>query len=669
MLDLGTLVGYLKLDDSEFQGTLDKMPGKLKLSGPKAKMAAGALAALIGVAIGKGIAQGIELDEARAKITSELGLTESESARIGGVAGKLYTQAYGESIAEVNDAVATVVSSIDGMRGATSESLEAMTAKALNFGNAFEVDMAKSTQVVGQLIKSGLVKDADEGFDILTATMQKVPKAVREDILDAADEYGPFFASIGMDGADAFGLLADNADRGMYGIDKAGDAVKEFTIRATDMGDTGAQDALRDLGLSGQDMANDLLAGGDDAAAAFDAIVKGLQGIEDPAAQAAAATALFGTPLEDLGKDQIPGFLDSLTNVQNSLGDTEGAADDMGETLNGGVKTGWTELTRMWDSIVGQLGQGLIPILSAVADVLNEHPIILQIIAAVVGILAIAFIGLTIATWAMNTALLANPIVWIVIAVLALIAAVILLVMNWDSVVAFITKIWGVFVAWISDSIGNIISFFQGIPGAIGAIFSAVGAWLLRVGSDLIGGMLTGVRNGWNGFMGFLRSIPGVVKGFFSGIGSWLYSAGRDMIQGMLNGVRSLAGTIGNFFLGLLPSWIVAPFKAALGIASPSKVFRGYGRNIVQGIVLGADDEQSALDARMGNLVSVPSSSAATGRRGAADGAGSAGRSGSSTLIINGNVGWDAEEVARRNAEKQRQAAALAGLDDLVGVA
>lgn len=62
-----------------------------------------------------------------------------------------------------------------------------------------------------------------------------------------------------------------------------------------------------------------------------------------------------------------------------------------------------------------------------------------------------------------------------------------------------------------------------------------------------------------------------------------------------------MASTIGSFFLNLLPGWIVGPFKAALGIASPSKVFRGYGRNLVEGIGLG--DEQSALDRQMAGLI------------------------------------------------------------------
>jgi hypothetical protein len=60
------------------------------------------------------------------------------------------------------------------------------------------------------------------------------------------DEYAPFFKSLGYTGADAMGILANSAEKGMYGIDKTGDALKEFGIRATDMSKatSGAYDAL-----------------------------------------------------------------------------------------------------------------------------------------------------------------------------------------------------------------------------------------------------------------------------------------------------------------------------------------------------------------------------------------------------------------------------------------
>lgn len=539
------------------------------------------------------------------------------------------------------------------------------------------MDTARSTQVVGQLIKGGLVADANEGFALLAAAMQRVPAGVRVDILDAADEYGPFFSQLGISGEEAMAKLVSAADKGTFGIDKTGDAVKEFSIRATDMS-TASKAAYDALGLSQEDMTRKLLAAGDDAAGAFEQIVGGLRGTTDPAAQSQAALALFGTPLEDLGTGEIPQFLAGLQETTGALGEVDGTMSKVGDTLNGSAKTGWTELTRTWDQIIGTVGAGLLPILDAVLSWLNDNPAVLQVAAAAIGVLTLAFIGLTVATWAMNTALLANPITWIILALVALIAAVVLLIANWDAVVSFLTDVWQGFVSWFTGVMDGFIawwngmwegfaswatevwngfiswivgiwngfvallvagggviagwwnglwagvaSFFTGIwegivAWATGTIQNFVRGWQIIWGaltgffSGLWSGITGGITGAWNGVLSFFGGIPSTIMGFFAGIGRWLWNAGRDLINGLLSGIRSLAGTIGNFFLGLLPDWIVGPFKAALGIASPSKIFRGYGRNIVEGLALGLGDEQSDLDRRMAGLVGAQNYSAGT---------------------------------------------------------
>lgn len=779
-LDLGTLTGYLALDGSAFDSTIDKMPDKVKGSGVAMGIAGGIVAAGVGAALSNGIQNAIELDSARGKITAQLGLTESESARIGNVAGTLYAQAYGESVEEVNTAVGNVVTSIEGMRGATEESLEAMTAKALNFGQAFEIDTARSTQVVGQLIKSGLVADANEGFDLLTAAMQKVPAAVREDVMDAADEYGPFFASLGMEGEEAFSLLAKGAETGMYGIDKTGDALKEFSIRATDMS-TASKAGFDAVGLSQEEMANKILAGGDSAKGAFDQIVQGLLDIEDPAARSNAAIALFGTPLEDLGVTEIPNFLASLQGVEGGLGDVAGAADQMGKDLNDNAGTSWEQLSRTWDSIIGQLGTALLPILKELADWANENPVVLQILAAAVGVLAVAFLAVTAATWAMNTALLANPITWIVLAIVALIAALVLLVANWDTVAAWIEEVWGGFIGWITgvmdgfitwwndlwtgvwewlvgiwesivqfgaeailnfyvglmvvgaqisawwtglwDSVfaflgeawangmalidgalafildlflnwtlvglliqywdeiwggiesmwGNVTGFFSALPGRILAFLVTFGTLLYARGRALLDGLMNGLKAVWVAISSWFGGIPGAVVGWFSDAGSWLYSAGRNIVDGLMSGLSSMASTVGSFFLGLLPDWIVGPFKAALGIASPSKVFAGFGRNIAEGVIVGLDDQQGALDARMRELVPEPEVSSLYGAQGdAGDGTGTEGSAGRGSIHreVNfyGNVGMSPEELVDEMDRAERNAMALEGVDEITVV-
>ncbi|MET4618703.1 uncharacterized membrane protein YqaE (UPF0057 family) [Arthrobacter sp. 2762] len=240
------------------------------------------------------------------------------------------------SFEDIGGAVASVKTSIGGIGELSEAEFDQATKNALNFSKAFEIDTDRVTQVVGQMMKTGLVGDANEAFDLLTAAAQKVPAAVREDVIDAVDEYGPFFAQLGIKGSDAMGMLVAASEKGMYGIDKTGDALKEFTIRATDMSSSTAG-AYKTLGLDTQKMTKDLLAGGDTGAAAFQKIVGALGNMKDPVAQSQAALALFGTPLEDLSTEDIPKFIASLSGAQGALGDTEGAAERMGDNLNGGI--------------------------------------------------------------------------------------------------------------------------------------------------------------------------------------------------------------------------------------------------------------------------------------------------------------------------------------------
>jgi hypothetical protein len=106
------------------------------------------------------------------------------------------------------------------------------------------------------------------------------------------------------------------------------------------------------------------------------------------------------------------------------------------------------------------------------------------------------------------------------------------------------------------------------------------------------------VTKALNWFIG----IPGKIIGALSGLGSSLYDIGKDMIQGLLNGAKSLLRNIGKFFLDVVPGWIRGPLESALGIASPSKVFAQYGRDIGNGLIVGVAGMRPAVAAEVGRL-------------------------------------------------------------------
>lgn len=341
--------------------------------GFSAKFAAGVKvgAAAAGAALVASVVGAVGKEKANDKLAASLGLTPAESKRLGGIAGRLYAGAYGESLGDVNGAVAAVRSGIAGMAKASDADLEAVTKRALDFATAMDMDVSSAATSAGLLVKQGLAGNATEAFDLMTKASQQVAPELRETVLEATDEYSGFFRSVGIDGPEAFALLVDGAGAGEYGIDKAGDAIKEFGIRATDIGDVGAQDALKAIGLSGRDMANSLLAGGDTAGAATQKIVTGLLGIKDPGKQAEAAIALFGTPLEDIGKDKIPEFLTALKSGSNSMDGFAGSTDALGKTLNDNASSNLESFKRQAIGLfVDTIGGRALPAVSALAATL-----------------------------------------------------------------------------------------------------------------------------------------------------------------------------------------------------------------------------------------------------------------------------------------------------------
>jgi hypothetical protein len=365
-LTLGELSGVITLDSSQFDKGLAQSHGKLSNFGSKGKVVAAAAGVAIAAALAAGFAKSMDLEKGNDKLAASLGLNVKESEKAGKAAGALWANAYGESMGEVNGAVESVMSSIKGMREASSEDVQAMTAKVMDMAAAFEIDAGRAAQVAGQMITSGLAVDGAQAADLLTAALQKVPKAVREDVLDAVDEYGPFFKNLGISGEKAMGMLVAASEKGMYGIDKTGDALKEFGIRATDMS-TASGAAYKALGLDQTLMTESLLRGGPIAADAFQEILGGLQSLEDPSARSQAALALFGTPLEDLSVTEIPKFLASLSTTEGGLDGVAGAADRMGATLADNAGTNLEMFRRSAEStFVGVVGGVIVPILNEV---------------------------------------------------------------------------------------------------------------------------------------------------------------------------------------------------------------------------------------------------------------------------------------------------------------
>lgn len=219
----------------------------------------------------------------------------------------------------------------------------------------------------------------------------------------------------------------------------------------------------------------------------------------------------------------------------------------------------------------------------------------------------------------------------------AVAGAVALIIANWQTVSTFMSNLWqgiqnvvGAVVGWISDHWQLLLAIITG-PVGLAVLFVIQHFQQIQ---NAVANVIGSVAN-------FFGSLPGRILGAIGNLGGILYNAGRDMIQGLLNGAGSLLSSIGSFFLNKLPGWIQGPFKSALGIHSPSKVFAGFGANISQGLANGVAANASAVTGAMSDLADsaingfgangLTADIAATATPASAAGYGAAGQGGNTT--------------------------------------
>lgn len=141
-----------------------------------------------------------------------------------------------------------------------------------------------------------------------------------------------------------------------------------------------------------------------------------------------------------------------------------------------------------------------------------------------------------------------------------------------------------------------------------------VAAWLSAQAATGTGwaGVDGRTRSGMSTVGGTLSGFRGVVQGPFAGSSSWLVSAGQNIVQGLVGGIASMVGNAAAAAATLAAN-VVTGAKAALGIKSPSRVFREIGEFVGQGFELGISDMQPLVAASVNAMVAAPRVTTAIG--------------------------------------------------------
>jgi phage-related minor tail protein len=588
MLKLGELVAILGAEVDQLKEDMGKAKKVWDDHGEQVKTAALAIGAAGAAAIGAGLLASLDVSAAMSKFTAQLGDTEY-AKELGEVAGRMYNQGLGQSLEESMAAVRSVMSSGLLDEDAANEEIQSVSTKAMALADVFEIDVTAAARTAGQMVKSGMAKDAAEAFDLLVRGFRQTGD-LAGDLTDTFDEYSTEFRALGLSGAQSMGLLSQGAKGSARDLDTVADALKEYAIRSKD-GSKTTIDGFKSLGLNAKQMTADMAAGGDRAAGGLDKVLDKLRGVKDPAEQSRIAVELFGTKAEDLQKALYD--LDP-SKAEAALGDVKGAADKMTEAVGEDPKAKLEGFKReIQGALVDKMGEA-VPHIESAVNWLRQHKDTIEPLMPIVYGLAGALTALAVANaiysagqWLANLALLAFPATWIILGIMSIVAGIWLLwtkcdgfrngikaiwnflkeaFLGWwhafsgmwtaigDALVTGVKKWWDLFTGfwggvkdgiveaakWVKDKVGSIIDFFHDLPGNLKKAGSAAFEWMSDKAEEAKGWVV----EKFDGMVKFVRELPGKirdaagdlfggVKDSFKSAVNWIIGKWNDMEFGI----------------------------------------------------------------------------------------------------------------------------------------
>ena len=298
---------------------------------------------------------GGEWQEATNQVAASTGAAGKELENLRGAMERVYADNFGEDVADVADAVALVDRNLANL---DQEGLTKATEGALALRDAFEYEVEESTRAA-EAIRKNFGTSVGDAFSLIAAGAQNGLDYSGE-LIDTINEYSSQFSKLGFTADGMFNLLQSGADSTAWNLDKVGDAIKEFSIRAIDGSDTTVS-AFEDLGYNAEKIMATFAAGGEGANTAFFEVLNTLMDVDDQVKRDALGVSLFGTMWEDLGVEAMQ----AMADASSAAYDTQGALEQINQ-----VK--YNDLDSALQGIRRQMEVDLLPAADAVYQSLMD---------------------------------------------------------------------------------------------------------------------------------------------------------------------------------------------------------------------------------------------------------------------------------------------------------
>lgn len=599
MIELGSAVGKILLDLTDFEGSLKKAKEDLKvfsddtatvsdkmtglgsaMSGVGKVLTVGVTTPLAGVGA-MAVKTSQEFTVALNQVVSSTGAGAEEAKKFEEVMRSIYTNNYGESYEDIANSISAVRQQLGDL---SSQELQEVTESAITFRDTFGIEVPESIRAADTLMTQfGLT--SEEAFDMLVYGMQNGLDFSGE-FIDSLNEYSVHFKQLGLDADEMFKVMLEGSEAGAWNLDKIGDAIKEFGIRVKDESDStigafgkiglASETALTGFKYTYDEIAAMFAAGGESARQATYETLEALLSMDDAVKQNQAGVALFGTMWEDLGVEAIS----ALLQMNGGLEDVQGSMDELKSTKYDDLGSMFETLKRNLEDFVLAIGNILMPMiepfiqgLTKIAQSISQMDPAIQQVIVTVGLLVAAIgpvlsgIGTLMTTIpAISTALgavgvslgaLAAPIGIVTAAVAALALA-------WATNFGGIRDTTEEIMNAISEVISSVLSSiksawendFMGIQTITTMAWEAIQE-IVSLALDVISGVIEAFSALLTGdWTGLWEAIKGIAQSAWDLICSLVSNSVGLVISIIANAVTGLFTAATEFFGGLYNAWV-----------------------------------------------------------------------------------------------------------------
>ena len=172
-----------------------------------------------------------------------------------------------------------------------------------------------------------------------------------------------------------------------------------------------------------------------------------------------------------------------------------------------------------------------------------------------------------------------------------LIAAIVLLVKNWDTVVEVAEKVkdaifefFGKAFEFVKEAIGKAIEWVkENWPLILAILTGPIGLAILAITKnfdkikDKVGEVLSNIKNAFSALPGAMLEI------------------GKDIVEGLWNGIKGMMSWVQNKIENSFVGKIIGQVNNLFGRKSPSKVFAGIGKDLVKGLWVGVNGQKTYI--------------------------------------------------------------------------